>query len=71
MLAGGRTLREGDLAHGYFVAPTVVDGLSQDHPLFREELFVPFLAVGEVDGFDWTGIVVFEDRDGSFTLTQP
>ena len=26
---------------------------------------------GEVDGFDWTGIVVFEDRDGSFTLTQP
>jgi hypothetical protein len=26
---------------------------------------------GEVDGFEWTGIVVFEDPDGAFTLTQP
>jgi 1-pyrroline-5-carboxylate dehydrogenase len=48
VLAGARVLAEGDLAHGYFVAPTVVDGLSQDHPLFRDELFVPFLCVAEV-----------------------
>jgi 1-pyrroline-5-carboxylate dehydrogenase len=51
VLAGGKALREGELAHGYFVAPTVVDGLSQDHPLFREELFVPFLCVAEVSSF--------------------
>jgi len=51
VLAGGRVLQEGELAHGYFVAPTIVDGLSQDHPLFREELFVPFLCVAEVDSF--------------------
>ncbi|HEY7511017.1 MAG TPA: aldehyde dehydrogenase family protein [Vicinamibacteria bacterium] len=52
VLAGGKALREGDLAHGYFVAPTVVDGLSQDHPLFREELFVPLLCVAEVRSLD-------------------
>ena len=43
VLAGGRTLREGELAHGFFVAPTVVDGLPGGHPLFREEMFVPIL----------------------------
>lgn len=25
---------------------------------------------GSVDGFDWTGIVVFEDDEGSFVLTE-
>jgi 1-pyrroline-5-carboxylate dehydrogenase len=51
VLAGGRLLRDGDLAHGYFVAPTVVDGLGQDHPLFRDELFCPLLCVAEVGSF--------------------
>jgi 1-pyrroline-5-carboxylate dehydrogenase len=51
VLAGATVLREGDLAHGYFVAPTIVDGLSQEHPLFRDELFVPFLCVAEVGSF--------------------
>jgi len=31
------------------VAPTVVDGLPQDHSLFQEELFLPFLCVAPVD----------------------
>ncbi|SDP60225.1 hypothetical protein SAMN04489867_3094 [Pedococcus dokdonensis] len=25
---------------------------------------------GSVDGFDWTGVVVFEDEDGTFVLTE-
>jgi hypothetical protein len=25
---------------------------------------------GSVDGFDWTGIVVFEDDEGSFVVTE-
>jgi hypothetical protein len=25
---------------------------------------------GSVDGFDWTGIVVFEDADGTFVVTE-
>lgn len=48
VLAGARSLREGPLSHGYFVAPTVVDGLPKDHRLFRDELFVPFVATASV-----------------------
>jgi 1-pyrroline-5-carboxylate dehydrogenase len=44
-------LTEGDLEHGYYVSPTVVDGLPQHHPLFRDELFVPLLCVAEVGSF--------------------
>ena len=52
ILAGARTLREGDLAHGWFVAPTVVDGLAKDHRLFRDELFVPLVALAGVRSLD-------------------
>ena len=52
VLAGARSLREGPLAHGYFVAPTVVDGLPKDHRLFRDELFVPFVALAGVRSLD-------------------
>jgi 1-pyrroline-5-carboxylate dehydrogenase len=47
IVAGGRVLTEGDLAKGYYVAPTIVDGLPLDHILFGEELFLPFVVVGE------------------------
>ena len=47
MVTGGRTLAEGELAKGYYVAPTVVDGLPLDHVLFKEELFLPFVVIGE------------------------
>jgi 1-pyrroline-5-carboxylate dehydrogenase len=52
VLAGARSLREGELAHGFFVAPTVVDGLPKDHRLFRDELFVPFVAMAPVASLD-------------------
>jgi 1-pyrroline-5-carboxylate dehydrogenase len=48
VLAGGRQLRDGELRHGYFVAPTVVDGLPKDHALFREEMFVPIVCLAAV-----------------------
>ncbi len=48
-VAGGQALTEGDFAKGYFVQPTIVDGLPLDHALFSEELFVPFVVVGEYD----------------------
>ncbi|HEX6140250.1 MAG TPA: aldehyde dehydrogenase family protein [Candidatus Limnocylindria bacterium] len=50
--AGGEVLREGGAERGYFPTPTVVTGLPLSHRLFREELFVPFLVVGEVDSLD-------------------
>jgi 1-pyrroline-5-carboxylate dehydrogenase len=49
---GGETLAEGDYAKGYFVAPTIVDGLPLNHDFFKEELFVPLLVVGAVDSLD-------------------
>ena len=51
ILLGGERLRGGVFDRGHFVAPTVAR-LPLESPLFREELFVPFLAIGEVDDFD-------------------
>jgi 1-pyrroline-5-carboxylate dehydrogenase len=48
ILTGGRRLTDGDFAHGYFVEPTVIDGLPPNHPLFAEELFVPITVVAAV-----------------------
>src|SRR4029077_11766166 len=43
--AGGQVVATGEMAHGYFVRPTVLTGLPRDHQLVREELFVPIVAV--------------------------
>ena len=51
LLLGGERLTEGDLAKGHFVAPTIAR-LPLSSSLFMRELFVPFLAVGVVDGLD-------------------
>jgi 1-pyrroline-5-carboxylate dehydrogenase len=51
ILTGGQRLRGGVFDRGHFVAPTIAR-LPLTSSLFREELFVPFLAVGEVEGFD-------------------
>jgi 1-pyrroline-5-carboxylate dehydrogenase len=50
--AGGDVLRDGGTERGYFPQPTVVSGLPTSHRLFRDELFVPFIVVGEVDSLD-------------------
>jgi 1-pyrroline-5-carboxylate dehydrogenase len=47
ILIGGGRLRGGVFDRGHFVAPTVAR-LPLQSSLFREELFVPLLAVGEV-----------------------
>jgi 1-pyrroline-5-carboxylate dehydrogenase len=36
---------------GYYVQPTIAQ-LPLDHPLFAQELFLPFLSIGIVDSFD-------------------
>jgi 1-pyrroline-5-carboxylate dehydrogenase len=51
ILAGGNVLREGKLAKGYFVEPTIVDGLPPDSWLLREELFLPVLVTVEYTDF--------------------
>jgi 1-pyrroline-5-carboxylate dehydrogenase len=52
IIAGGKTLSEGDMAKGFYCAPTVVDTLPRNHPYFSEELFLPFLVVGEYDDLE-------------------
>ena len=49
---GGEVLRDPGTERGYFPTPTVVSGLHTNHRLFRDELFVPFVVVGEVDSLD-------------------
>ena len=51
VFAGGRELVEGDLARGYFVAPTVATAAWESR-LWRDELFLPFALVGAVDSLD-------------------
>jgi 1-pyrroline-5-carboxylate dehydrogenase len=51
VLTGGLRLSDGPLAHGYFVAPTIAR-LPRASTLFRDELFVPLLAVGDVAHLD-------------------
>ena len=48
ILTGGHRLTDGEFAHGYFVEPTIIDGLPTSHPLFSEELFVPITVIGDV-----------------------
>lgn len=52
LLIGGRRLTEGEFAHGYFVEPTIIDGLPASHPLFSEELFVPITLLADVMTLD-------------------
>jgi 1-pyrroline-5-carboxylate dehydrogenase len=51
IVLGGARLRGGMFDKGHFVAPTIAR-LPLASSLYREELFVPFLAVGEVSGLD-------------------
>ncbi len=51
VLLGGERITEGDLSRGNFVQPTIVEA-PLDHRVWREELFVPFVAVGPVDSID-------------------
>jgi 1-pyrroline-5-carboxylate dehydrogenase len=51
ILLGGNRLSGGIFDRGYFVAPTVAQ-LPLESSLYQEELFVPFVAVGEVADLD-------------------
>jgi 1-pyrroline-5-carboxylate dehydrogenase len=45
---GGATLRDGELAGGHYVEPTIVTGLPLSHRLIRDEHFVPLLVVEQM-----------------------
>jgi 1-pyrroline-5-carboxylate dehydrogenase len=51
ILVGGTRLTGGTFDRGYFVAPTIAR-LPLQSTLYQDELFVPFLAVGDVSSFE-------------------
>jgi betaine-aldehyde dehydrogenase len=52
VLTGGARVTSGDLANGYFVAPTVFDGCHDDMDIVRQEIFGPVMAVLEFEDED-------------------
>jgi 1-pyrroline-5-carboxylate dehydrogenase len=57
---------DADDSRGFFPTPTVVTGLPLDHRLFHDELFVPFLVVGEVESLEQA---LHEANDTPYGLT--
>jgi betaine-aldehyde dehydrogenase len=49
VLTGGMRVTSGDLANGYFVAPTVFDHCRDDMSIVREEIFGPVMSVLEFE----------------------
>jgi acyl-CoA reductase-like NAD-dependent aldehyde dehydrogenase len=47
ILSGGEQLREGALAHGFFVKPTLAEAGSE-HPLWQKEMFLPIVMLHRV-----------------------
>jgi len=52
IIAGGTVLTSSGLDKGYFVEPTIVTELPNNHRLVKEELFLPFLCIQRYDSFD-------------------
>jgi aldehyde dehydrogenase (NAD+) len=52
LLCGGHRLTTGDLAHGWFMEPTVLGDVKPTMPIAREEVFGPVIAVIAAENFD-------------------
>ncbi len=66
ILHGGHKLTEGDLAHGYFVTPTLVDNVPSNHRLWQMEMFLP---ISMVEGFDDLDTAMRRANDVAYGLT--
>ncbi len=65
ILLGGERLKGGVFDKGHFVAPTIAQ-LPLSSSLFFEELFVPFLSIGEVSSFEQA---IAESNKAEYGLT--
>jgi aldehyde dehydrogenase (NAD+) len=52
LVHGGNRLSDGELAHGYFMEPTIIANITPDMRLAREEVFGPVIAIIAVENFD-------------------
>ncbi len=64
LVAGGSPATDGDLHHGHFFAPTVLDGVRPMDRVAQEEIFGPVLSVIRVDGYDEAAMAVNSTRYG-------
>ena len=51
-LTGGKILTDGELAKGYFCAPTIAVDLPLEHRLWKHEMFVPISTIAPVNSLD-------------------
>jgi 1-pyrroline-5-carboxylate dehydrogenase len=65
MLYGGDVLSTGDLARGFYTLPTLAEA-APEHPLWREEMFLPILMLHRVKDLD-AGIRHANDSDLGLT----
>ncbi len=52
LLCGGERVADGDLAHGYFIAPTVFGDVAPDATIAQEEIFGPVTAIIPCQDFE-------------------
>jgi 1-pyrroline-5-carboxylate dehydrogenase len=59
---GGKALDE----KGYFVAPTIAHNMPEDHPLWKQEMFLPIVMVEAFEDFD---VAMKKANDVEYGLT--
>lgn len=51
VLIGGKIAKDGELQHGYFFQPTILDNVNPQMRIAQEEIFGPVVALIEIDSF--------------------
>ncbi|HLS43593.1 MAG TPA: aldehyde dehydrogenase family protein, partial [Paenalcaligenes sp.] len=52
LLCGGERLTDGEFAKGFYVQPTVFDGVTQTMRIAREEIFGPVIALIDIESYE-------------------
>jgi 1-pyrroline-5-carboxylate dehydrogenase len=66
ILSGGKVLNGPATSRGFYVTPTVVDGLPEGNRLVKDELFLPFVVV---EGFKTVDEAISKANDTNYGLT--
>jgi aldehyde dehydrogenase (NAD+) len=62
VLIGGEIANEGELKNGYFFKPTILDNVTPEMRVAREEIFGPVVALIEVSSFE-EAIAILNDSN--------
>ncbi len=58
LVTGGKRTEEGDLAHGFFIEPTIFTGVTPAMRIAREEIFGPVVSIIRCGSFDEATAIV-------------